>query len=280
VYPGSVRAAGLVVRDWPDEFLGESKITSAPSWRPASSRWIIRDGQHSHTCASGDGLRVRRAPERRAQKFDPFARSCTSPFATGSTAAHDGRHNVWSTMVADEARHHPASRFASPDSLSGMRKNSNLYSSSLVALDATTGPSGISIGTPGIGIRRIVHALLAESSGMAVPAGCRSERKRASCVFDRTNGKPLFPIERPVPQDGLPGDSCRYQPFPGSQRHWYRSPWRRGRMGFTFWDRKICRRQIRRARRILRRRRPAAHDFDTGSAGGATGRRGVTPRGD
>jgi len=66
-------------------------------------------------------------------------------------------------------------------------------------------------------------------------------------VFDRTNGTPLFPIEeRPVPQGALPGEwLSATQPFPVKPEPLVPTELRpEDAWGFTFWDRRACRRRI------------------------------------
>jgi quinoprotein glucose dehydrogenase len=220
-------------------------------------------------------------------QFDPIPRDPADPaFSTwlDGSALKTGAANVWSTMVADEARgiiYAPVGS-ASPDFYGGMRKGDNLYSSSLVALDATTG-------------RRIWHfqivrhdvwdydvsapPLLAElpRDGAAVPAVVQNTKQGFVFVFDRTNGRPLFPIEdRPVPQGGaLPGEQLsKTQPFPVKPAPLVPigpvtpdDAW-----GFTPWDRAQCRKEIAKYRSEGLYTPPSAGAgtlLTPGSAGGA-----------
>ena len=170
-------------------------------------------------------------------------------------------------MVADEARgiiYAPVGS-AAPDFFGGMRKGNNLYTSSLVALNATTGK-------PVWHFQAVHHdiwdydvsspPLLAEikRGKQLVPAVVQNTKQGFVFVFDRTNGKPLFPIvERPVPQGGLPGEWLSpTQPFPVKPEPLVPltltpdDAW-----GFTFWDRNACRDKIKalRSEGILRRLR-------------------------
>ena len=126
-------------------------------------------------------------------------------------------------MVADETRgiiYAPVGS-AAPDFFGGMRKGDNLYSSSLVALNAATG-------RPIWHFQTVHHdiwdydvsapPLLAElpHGGRTVPAVVQNTKQGFVFVLDRVTGTPLFPIEeRPVPQGGLPGEWLSpTQPFP------------------------------------------------------------------
>ena len=247
-----------ITRDWPDKFPGEAKLTSAP---------VVAGGVVALGSAITDNIRsdappgtvfafdVRSGAPR--WRFDPIPRDPSDPaYATWleGSAETTGAANVWSTMVADEARgiiYAPVGS-ASPDFYGGMRKGDNLYSSSLVALDAATG-------------KRLWHfqaihhdiwdydvsapPLLAElrQGSSTVPAVVQNTKQGFVFVFDRVTGKPVFPIEeRPVPQGGLPGEWLSpTQPFPVKPeplvptRVTPDDAW-----GFTFWDKAECRKLI------------------------------------
>ena len=247
-----------VVRDWPDKFAGESKIMSAP---------VVASGIVAVGSFIMDNLRTDAPPgtvfayDARTGsprwKFDPIPRDTADPaYATwfDGSARTTGAGNVWSTMVADEARgiiYAPVGS-AAPDFFGGMRKGNNLYTSSLVALNATTGK-------PVWHFQAVHHdiwdydvsspPLLAEikRGKQLVPAVVQNTKQGFVFVFDRTNGTPLFPIvERPVPQGGLPGEWLSpTQPFPVKPEPLVPTTltpddaW-----GFTFWDRNACRDKI------------------------------------
>ena len=247
-----------VQRDWPDKFHGESKITSAP---------VVAAGVVAVGSFVMDNIRTDAPPgtvfafdARTGEprwKFDPIPRDETDPaFATwfDGSALRTGAANVWSTMVADEARgiiYAPVGS-AAPDFYGGMRKGDNLYSSSLVALNVTTGK-------PIWHFQTVHHdiwdydvsapPLLAElpRNGRTVPAVVQNTKQGFVFVFDRVDGKPLFPIEeRPVPQGALPGEwLAPTQPFPVKPAPLVPTAitpddaW-----GFTPWDRHKCRELI------------------------------------
>lgn len=140
---------------------------------------------------------------------------------TGTAQA--GAANVWSTITADLERglvYLPVSS-ASPDHYGGTRPGANLYSDSLVALDAQTGRLEWHFQT--------VHHDLWDYDLAAPPILIdvrRDERDvpavvvltKTSLVFvlHRETGEPVFPVEeRPVPASDVPGEEpSPTQPFP------------------------------------------------------------------
>lgn len=131
--------------------------------------------------------------------------------------------NNWGGMSIDEARgivYVPLGS-ASYDFWGGDRPGANLYSDSLVALDARTGKKLWHFQT--------VHHDLWDYDLTSSPAlmTIRRDGKPLDIVvqaaksgfifaFDRVTGKPLWPIEeRPVPQSNMPGNPAwPTQPFP------------------------------------------------------------------
>ncbi len=275
-----------VTRAWPDKFPGEAKLTSAP---------VVVNGVVALGSAITDNIRSDAPPgtvfafDARTGAarwhFDPIPQDPADPaYATWleGSALRTGAANVWSTMVADEARgiiYAPVGS-ASPDFYGGMRKGDNLYSSSLVALDANTGK-------PIWHFQTVHHdiwdydvsapPLLAElrHGGTTVPAVVQNTKQGFVFVFDRVTGKPLFPIEeRPVPQGGLPGEWLSpTQPFPVKPEPLVPTSitpddaW-----GFTFWDKAQCRKKIEALRSEGIYTPPSAGEgtlLSPGSAGGA-----------
>jgi quinoprotein glucose dehydrogenase len=134
-----------------------------------------------------------------------------------------GAANVWSTITADLARGWvflPVST-PSPDFYGGDRPGANLYSDSVVALDARTG-------------RRLWHfqtvhhdlwdydlaappvLVTLERDGNAVDAVVQATKHGFVFVLDRETGAPLFPVEeRAAPPSDLPGERAwPTQPVP------------------------------------------------------------------
>jgi len=137
--------------------------------------------------------------------------------------ALSGAANVWSTMTADLERgllFLPVST-PSPDFYGGDRPGANLYSDSVVALEASTG-------------RRVWHfqtvhhdlwdydlaappvLVTIERDGSPRDAVAQPTKHGFVFVLDRETGEPLFPVEeRPVPASDVPGERAwPTQPFP------------------------------------------------------------------
>ncbi len=189
--------------------------------------------------------------------FDPIPREPSDPaFETwlDDSAMTTGAANVWSTMVADPERNlifAPVGS-ASPDFWGGERKGENLYSSSIVALNAATGEV--------VWHFQHVHhdiwdydtpspPMLIEitRNGEQIPAVVQNTKQGFSFVLHRETGEPLFDVEeRPVPQNALAGEWLSpTQPFPVLPPPLVPSSltpddaW-----GFTWFDRKACREKI------------------------------------
>lgn len=131
--------------------------------------------------------------------------------------------NVWSQLTVDEARglvFLPVGS-ASYDFYGADRPGANLFSSSLVALDAATGRRRWHF--------QLVHhdiwdfdppaaPVLADitRNGRRIPAVIQLTKMGLVFVFDRETGEPVFGVEeRPVPQSTVPGErTWPTQPFP------------------------------------------------------------------
>lgn len=134
-----------------------------------------------------------------------------------------GAANNWSGMAVDEEAGiiYVPTGSAAPDFYGGVRKGSNLYANSLVALDGDTG-------------ERIWHfqfthhdiwdrdppappnLLMVQQDGKKIPAVAQVTKQGYVYVFNRMTGEPLFDIEeRPVPPSVLEGEETwPTQPFP------------------------------------------------------------------
>lgn len=153
-----------------------------------------------------------------AQPGDPGANTWTDE-ARGYT----GNTGVWAPISADVERGLVYLPVEAPtsDFYGGHRPGDNLYSSSLVCIDARTG------------VRRwhfqIVHhdiwdydtpaapvLLDIQVRGRKIPAVAQVTKQGLTYVFDRVSGKPVWPIvERKVPQSDVPGEATsRTQPIP------------------------------------------------------------------
>ena len=159
-------------------------------------------------------------------KWEPIPRDRSDPARStwaGNSADKNGAANIWSVISADLDRgliFVPGSS-PSPDFYGGERKGDNLYANSIVALQASSGKA--------VWHFQVVHhdvwdydipaepaLVTAHKDGKAIPAVVVSTKMGHVFVLNRETGKPIFPVEeRPVPQDGAPGEQLSAsQPFP------------------------------------------------------------------
>jgi quinoprotein glucose dehydrogenase len=137
--------------------------------------------------------------------------------------AYSGSANVWSFMSADEALGYVYLPTGSPtsDMYGGHRLGNNLFSNSIVCLQCASG-------------RRVWHfqtihhdlwdwdnnvaPIVADIvvNGQPIKAVVQLTKQAMAYVFDRTTGRPVWPIEeRPVPSTTTPGERVSpTQPFP------------------------------------------------------------------
>jgi quinoprotein glucose dehydrogenase len=136
---------------------------------------------------------------------------------------YTGQAPVWALFSADEELGYVYMPVTSPtsDMYGGHRLGNNLFGTSLVCVDARTG-------------KRVWHfqlthhdlwdydppaaPILADITvdGRAVKAVVQVTKQAYAYVFDRVNGRPVWPIqERPVPQSTTPGEGTSpTQPIP------------------------------------------------------------------
>ena len=129
----------------------------------------------------------------------------------------------WCCLSADEELGYVYVPLSAPTAAyyGGHRPGDNLFSNSLVALDARTGEriwhfqmvrhdvwEYDNMGPPILGDVTV--------DGRSIPAVMQPNKNGYLYTFDRTNGEPLWPIEdRPVPQSDVPGESLSpTQPIP------------------------------------------------------------------
>ena len=137
--------------------------------------------------------------------------------------SYTGATNLWSTISADPETGYVYLPLSSPtnDWYGGHRLGNNLFSDSLVCLDATTGQR--------IWHFQTVHhdlwdydlptaPILANITvdGRPIKAVVQLTKHGFAFVFDRVTGKPVWPIEeRAVPPSTVPGEKASpTQPFP------------------------------------------------------------------
>jgi quinoprotein glucose dehydrogenase len=134
-----------------------------------------------------------------------------------------GDLGAWNPLSADDELGYVYLPLTAPTSAAygGWRPGDNLYSNSLVALDAKSGKrvwhfqmihhdvwEYDNVGPPTLGDITV--------SGRRIKAVMQPNKNGFLYVLDRTNGNPVWPIEeRPVPQSTVPGErSSPTQPFP------------------------------------------------------------------
>lgn len=165
-----------------------------------------------------------------------------------------GTPNVWGPMSFDAERDllfAPTGNSA-PDFYGGHRDGIDKYASSVVALRASTGEVAWSFATVHHDVWDYdvaAQPTLAEieHNGEIVPAVIQGTKMGHVFVLHRDTGEPLFPVEeRPVPQDGVPGEKLSpTQPFPvmppplGLRTLSGEDAW-----GLTPWDAGKCREKI------------------------------------
>lgn len=187
-------------------------------------------------------------------EFDPVPRNPADPAmpSWGKGTEHIGQGNVWSSIAADSERDlvFLPTTSVSDDYFGGARPGDNRYSTSVVALKASTGER--------VWDQQLVHHNVWDYdvptrpvlidypvAGEMVPALVQNTKMGLIFIFNRETGEPLVPIEeRPVPQEGrVPGEILSpTQPFPvgmptlANQGFSLDDVW-----GFTPIDKLLCR---------------------------------------
>jgi len=134
-----------------------------------------------------------------------------------------GDLGAWNPMTADEELGYVYLPLTAPTaSAYGVwRPGDNLFADSLVALDAKTGKRVWHFQTVHHNLwewENVGPAMLGDITvdGRRIKAVMQPNKNGFLFVLDRTNGKPVWPIEeRPVPQSNVPGEKTSpTQPFP------------------------------------------------------------------
>jgi quinoprotein glucose dehydrogenase len=141
----------------------------------------------------------------------------------GDSWQYTGAGNVWSLMSADDELGYvylPTTSVTN-DMYGGARLGDNLYSSSIVCVDASTGKR--------VWHYQTIHHDLFDYDNPAAPiltditvdgkkikALAQITKQSWAYVLDRVTGKPVWPIvEKPVPASNVPGEKASpTQPFP------------------------------------------------------------------
>ena len=213
------------------------RIGEAPPWEyyPTSPPLVVRDvvvlGQ-----SMSDTFVTKEAARGDVRAFDVRTGRLRWQFHTVPQAGERGTETwdddswqytghapVWSLFSADEELGYvymPISS-ATSDMYGGHRGGDNLFSQSLVCVDATTGER--------VWHFQLVHHGLWDYDpptapilmditvdGRAIKAVTQLTKQAFAYVFDRVTGEPVWPIEeRPVPQSETPGErTSATQPFP------------------------------------------------------------------
>src|SRR5882762_4107624 len=134
-----------------------------------------------------------------------------------------GGANSWAGMTIDTARGvvYIPTGSATPDFYGADRAGANLFENSLLALDATTGKRLWHFQTVhhdlwDRDLPAAPNLVTVTRDGARVDAVAQITKSGFVFVFDRTSGKPLFPVtERAVPKSDLRGEQTwPTQPFP------------------------------------------------------------------
>lgn len=216
------------------------------TWKPGSryrnylvtSPPVTLDGKVILGSSVGDNRGVElergtvRAYDARTGKFvwgwDPIPHAASNPvYAQWSAhgAAVTGAANAWAPLSVDPERHlvFVPTGSSSPDFFGGVRPGDGRWANSVVALDSDTGKLAW-------GYQLVHHDLWDYDSpaqpslvelqrdGRTIPAVIQPTKTGMLFTFNRATGQPVFPIEeRPVPQDGVPGEVlAKTQPFPAA----------------------------------------------------------------
>ncbi|HTE42937.1 MAG TPA: pyrroloquinoline quinone-dependent dehydrogenase [Steroidobacteraceae bacterium] len=135
----------------------------------------------------------------------------------------NGNTNPWNMFSADPELGLVYIPNSTPtnDYYGGARIGHNLYAESLIAVQAATGKlswyfQGVHHGLWDYDFPAAPTLVDIKVDGKRIKAVAQVSKQGFTYVFDRTNGKPVWPIEeRPVPQTDVPGEqTSRTQPFP------------------------------------------------------------------
>ena len=139
------------------------------------------------------------------------------------SASYTGNVGQWTTFSADAKLGYVYLPLEAPtgDYYGGHRLGDNLFSQSLVCLDARTGERVWHFQTVRHGIwdydlPAAPILLDVNVDGRSIKAVAQVTKQAFTFVFDRVTGQPVWPIEdRPVPQTDVPGErTAATQPFP------------------------------------------------------------------
>lgn len=198
----------------PPEWNGEYALTSPPA--------IFKDLVIAGS-AVADNSRARMASGE-VRAFDAITGELRWTFHPLPENAQAGGANTWSRIVVDAEAGlvFLGTGSASPDYFGGLRRGSDGYANSLVALKGATGEVAWHF-------QMVRHDLwdydvaappllfpFRSARGATVPAVVAGSKSGNAFLFNRATGEPLFPVEeRRVPASDIPGEEASpTQPFP------------------------------------------------------------------
>jgi quinoprotein glucose dehydrogenase len=256
---GIVALEAAVLNADPPATIGEVKFASPPVLVNGVIVLgsIVRDN-HRYNAPNGAVRAFDAASGRVLWMFDPVPRDVEDPaYAewTPEAAESAGGANVWGLMSVDEPRDLvflPTSG-PSPDFFGGTRPGDNRYADSIVALRGASGEVVWHFQTIHHDVWDYDNAaqptlIELERDGEPFPAVVQATKTGMLYIFHRETGEPYFPIEeRPVPQDGVPGERLSpTQPFPTRPPPLVPHDFSPGEFwGITFLDRARCRAEYR-----------------------------------
>jgi quinoprotein glucose dehydrogenase len=224
---GTVNVEPTILNAHPPAAIGEVKFHSPPV--------IVNDiliigtsvrDNHRWNAPSGAVRAYDVRTGARRWTFDPVPRDPDDPVYsewTPKAAKNTGGANVWGLMSVDAERDLvflPTSG-PSPDFFGGTRPGDNRYADSIVALRGATGEVVWHFQTIHHDVWDYDNSaqptfIDLEKDGEPFPAVILPTKTGMLFIFHRETGEPFFPIEeRPVPQDGVPGEHLSpTQPFP------------------------------------------------------------------
>lgn len=157
--------------------------------------------------------------------FDPLPDPGEPGYETWEEGSSEGRSgvNVWGFMTVDVEREIAYLPFGAPtwDRYGGDRKGANLFSSSLVAVNARNGQylwhfQAVHHDIWDYDLEAPPTLFDITKDGKTIPAVALVSKNALLFLLDRTSGEPIYPVEqRPVPASDTPGEEAwPTQPFP------------------------------------------------------------------
>ncbi|MBW2270599.1 MAG: pyrroloquinoline quinone-dependent dehydrogenase [Deltaproteobacteria bacterium] len=186
--------------------------------------------------------------------WDPIVEAVADSPADPPERYRRGTANAWSILSVDPERNlvFVPTGNAPPDYYGGERDGLDYFSSSVIALNASTGELVWRFQT--------VHHDLWDfdvpaqptlfdfrADGAAIPALVQATKMGHLFFLNRATGEPIFPVEeRPVPRGGVTGETLApTQPFPARPPPLHPASLDpNDAFGFTPWDRGKCRDRI------------------------------------